>query len=452
MTLFYIDPIRDLRVDYERLMADAASIDSVPQVFHSDDGYELFPMLLAAMRDGAPIALTSDEVRGLIAAEGLPPIVGAVREGDGEEDNASETRATVGENASETRATMKNASETRATMGENASEMRGMVGENVSETRATDRCRVGIWTSGTTGIPKLIEHDVRALTRAVRTGDHHRDDVWALAYPPTRFAGLQVFFQAYANRNPIIRLHGLDAADAHRAIDEHGITHISATPTFIRLLCADRTRIHAAVRHVTAGGEPSDPRLLDLIRQTFPNARYRNIYASTEAGSLLVSDGDAFRVPEALRGRVQVIDGQLAVHRDLLADSLRTDSAAVTGDGFYLTGDRVEVVGHEPLTVRFESRRDDMINVGGNKVNPLAVERQLLEIEGVVDVRVYGVDNSVTGKLVACDVVPAAGGAFDLRQFKQAMRSRLSPYQLPRIVNVVAAIASTATGKKRRSP
>ena len=79
------------------------------------------------------------------------------------------------------------------------------------------QCKIGMVTSGTTGRAKSISHSIQTLTRSVRFGDRHREDIWGLAFQPTSFAGLQVFFQAICNGNTIVRLAGLDASVVHDA-------------------------------------------------------------------------------------------------------------------------------------------------------------------------------------------------------------------------------------------
>jgi acyl-coenzyme A synthetase/AMP-(fatty) acid ligase len=115
-------------------------------------------------------------------------------------------------------------------------------------------------------------------------------------------------------------------------------------------------------------------------------------------------------------------------------------------DDWRATGDLVEVVGDR---VYFAGRIGDMINVGGHKVRPVAVERLLRTIDGVEDVRVYGQSSSVAGQLVACDVVPRRGYDAErlTQQIQQAARGCLASHEVPRIVRIVDVIQTSAAGK-----
>lgn len=304
---------------------------------------------------------------------------------------------------------------------------------------------VGIFTSGTTGAPKLIWHPARSLEQAVRLGKKHASDVWGLTYAPTSFAAIQVILQAVRNQNTIVNLFGKSTEEIRKSIDSCSITHLSATPTFANLLC-DGTHQHPSVTSFTLGGERVLPRLLEQLRTTFPNARFRNIYASTEIGSLLIAKEDCFEVPPALREKIRVVDDELEVHKSLLAASLQHANTSE----FYSTGDLVEVLEESPLTFKFSSRRSEWINVGGVKVDPLRIEEKLLQISGIREARVYGRSNSVTGQIVCCDVVVFPESSLDSRSIRTHLNDILARHEIPQLIHFVDCIATTAAGKTSR--
>lgn len=304
---------------------------------------------------------------------------------------------------------------------------------------------ITLFTSGTTGIPKRVKHTFRSLTRAVQTGDHHRSSVWGFAYNPTHIAGLQVLFQALVNGNPLVDIFMSERQVILDAIERYGITHISATPTYFRLLLPVEQSF-SGVQRITSGGERFDPKLMTAVGDMFPNARVRNVYASTEAGTILAGTGEIFSADEAQRDFLRIVENELWIHRDLLGESpgLQLDAE------WYHTGDMVEILQESPLTFRFLSRRNEMINVGGYKVNPHEVEDQLRELEGIVDARVYGQTNSVVGNLLCCDIVTEQEGFPDDRTIRSALRERLQPFKVPRMIHRKAQLDHTRTGKLKR--
>jgi len=102
-----------------------------------------------------------------------------------------------------------------------------------------------------------------------------------------------------------------------------------------------------------------------------------------------------------------------------------------TEDGWYRTGDRVEVDGSR---IRFLGRDGDLISVGGQKVYPAEVEAALREVDGILDAVVFGKPHPILGASVfarlqvpAGTIEPAA-----LRvHVRQALTGKLEPYKIP---------------------
>lgn len=308
---------------------------------------------------------------------------------------------------------------------------------------------ITLFTSGTTGRPKKISHNLDNLTRFVRKDSKHDNNIWAFAYNPTHFAGLQVFFQAFYNFNTIVNLNNVDNSRFDDIFDRNQITNISATPTFYRYIIPSLKTVHLSVTKCTMGGEKFDSSITQLLKKNFPNAKFVNIYASTEAGSLFSSDGDFFYIPEKIKDRVSISESsELLIHKSLLGsgDYINTDNS-----DWYFTGDIVEA---ELSLNRFKivSRNTEMINVGGYKVNPHEIEFFIKQIEGITDVSVYGRKNSVTGNIIAADVVKL--DSFDEEFIKDEIRNylkhKLQEWKIPRIVKFVDNLKVGRTGKKVR--
>lgn len=308
----------------------------------------------------------------------------------------------------------------------------------------TDTWQITLFTSGTTGLPKKVSHNYGSIARQVRQDDRHSEDVWGFAYNPTHMAGLQVFLQALFNWNSIVRLFGLDSKEVVKEIHANGISHISATPTFYRLLLPP-VDVCPSVSRITSGGERFDEHTLVQLKSLFPNAKFTNVYASTEAGTLFASRGNEFIVREGMTDKMKVEDGELLIHKSLLGNS---DSLRVDGE-WYHTGDLVEVVSKEPLTFHFVSRNNEMINVGGYKVNPNEVEDRLRECDGVVDAKVYGKANRIMGNIILCDVV-RTGSEVSEKAIIENLRKKLQEFKIPRIIRFVEHIDVTRTGKISR--
>lgn len=303
--------------------------------------------------------------------------------------------------------------------------------------------KITLFTSGTTGIPKKVSHDLKSITRFVKVSERNEKSIWGFAYNPTHMAGIQVFFQALWNGNAIIRLFGLNTKLIHNEIRNKNITHISATPTFYRLLLpCDET--FPSVERITSGGEKFNEKTIIQLKGIFPNAKITNVYASTEAGTLFASDNDIFSIKPEYEHLIQVVNDELLIHNSLMG------SSDMNIQEWYNTGDLIETITEKPLKFRFISRKSDMINVGGYKVNPLEVEETILTLPGVKNVRVYSKSNSVLGNIICCELV-CDNKELSESSIRIFLQSKIQEFKIPRIFRFVDELSTTRTGKIKRN-
>jgi acyl-CoA synthetase (AMP-forming)/AMP-acid ligase II len=305
-----------------------------------------------------------------------------------------------------------------------------------------------VLTTGTTGTPRGVRHDwnrqVGTIVRAARDGS---GQVWLLAYGPQQFAGLQVLLHVLGSGATLVAPPVRRPLAVLDAVHEHGVDHISATPTFWRFLLAELrvdARPRPALVQATLGGEAAPASLLADVHETFPAARISHVYAGSEFGSTgSVRDG-LDGLPAALLDRgegdvtIKIVDGELWV-RSKASMVGYYGEPDLTDDQWWQTGDLVEVEGDR---IKFRGRKSEVINVGGTKVHPLPLEERIAGVPGVRGVRVYGRPNPLVGAVVAIDVVPE--GDVDEGALRDAVRAACAdlprPWQ-PRVVQIVAELA-----------
>lgn len=305
-------------------------------------------------------------------------------------------------------------------------------------------CTIGIHTSGTTGVPKRFDHSLHSLLRNIKVNAKHQRDVWGFAYNVTHFAGIQVLLQGLCNRNPIINIFGDNAKSAESVIDKYLCNCISATPTYYRNFILVSDDIHEQVKNITFGGERFSDNLLKKIHFKFPNARIRNVYASTEVGSLLSGDNESFSIPDNLKNMIKISDdNHLLIHKSLLLHKKIDEE-------WYDTNDVVKLKSDGTFTIL--NRESDFLNIGGYKVNPLEVEELICKVAGVTDAVVYGRDNSVMGKLLVAEVVTEDKNSWaDTKKLIiDTLKANLQVFKVPRIIKNVDSISKSRTGKKVR--
>jgi acyl-CoA synthetase (AMP-forming)/AMP-acid ligase II len=315
-------------------------------------------------------------------------------------------------------------------------------------------------TSGTTGEPKLVEHEFTSLARTVKTDSRKgRELTWGLLYELARFAGLQVFLQAVLGGSKLAfvnRAAGIEALIAE--LSATGCNALSATPTLWRRLMMAPAAEQLPLRLITLGGEIADQAILTLLTLRYPSAKLVHIYASTEAGvGFSVTDGKAGFPAEFLElspGGVQLKvgpEGDLWVRPVGAAQRFVGAEIELVGqDGWINSGDRVKREGDR---YHFLGRANGSINVGGNKVFPEEVEDCIRSVAGVLLVSVRARSNPITGSLVEARVksAPAFDRGLLKDQIVKSCRASLAPYKVPALVTWVDDIAVTSAGKVARS-
>ena len=285
-------------------------------------------------------------------------------------------------------------------------------------------------TSGTTGEPKKIKHSYNFITKNIKVDSKYSNIVWGLTYPSNKIAGSQVILQAYLNKGYIVNLFGKPLSEIPYLISKYNITHLSATPTFYRLLL-DGNIIFDKVQQVTFGGETVDSQIIKIVSKYFPNAQIRNIYASTEHGTLFASSKDYFEYSEKLSILTQIQNNEILVYQD---------------NKWVNTGDLVEWI--DKTKFRIIGRDTNMINVGGYNVNPIKVETQLNSLDYISNSYVYKSSNSVIGNIVTADVI--INQKVDKFTIKKDLKLSLLPYEIPMKINIIDKLQITDTGKISR--
>jgi acyl-CoA synthetase (AMP-forming)/AMP-acid ligase II len=279
---------------------------------------------------------------------------------------------------------------------------------------APDEFPVLILTTGTTGAQKGARHDWARLARSVRHPDERSAARWLLAYNLNQFAGIQVLLHVLVSGATVVAPPSNRPQDALATIREQEVTHISATPTFWRLLAGrldPESAAELAVAQITLGGEAAPESLIGNLRELFPEARISHVYAGTEFGSVVsVRDGHAGLPASVLeRGddadvQFRVVDGELQIRSRV--GMLGYHQGESRGEDWQPTGDLVEL---RDGRIHFVGRKTEIINVGGAKVHPLPIEELAAGVEGVELASAYGRPNPVTGQIVALDVVVSNG-------------------------------------------
>ena len=301
-----------------------------------------------------------------------------------------------------------------------------------------------LFSSGTTGQPKGMLHDLKHLLDRYKKVQPRSDTTLQLL-PVDHIGGLDAALRTLCAGSALVIPDARTPDAAGQSIAAHQVNVLPASPTFLNLmLIAGVPRKHdtSSLEVIAYGAEPMPPSLLEKLSAAFPGADLQQKFGTSETGAVRVKSGEngslAFSFSDS-DTEWKTVDGELWLRsssRILGYLNPEADSTSLLDDGWFRTGDMVEVT--DGGLLRIIGRRQDLINVGGEKVTPLEVESVIMEMPEIADCQVQGEENAITGQSVAALVVPH--GDIDPRELKRAIkqycRKRLSTYKVPARIQI----------------
>ena len=319
---------------------------------------------------------------------------------------------------------------------------------------------LGLCTSGSSGLPKVVELDWESLLENAASfagaAAYGPDDVLWCTTPLAHLycLGAGVLGGLLSGSTVLLGKGMLGPAEFERVVvDERPTVLLSVPFLFRRYLqvlgeapaIVSELRLRAAI----AAGEPVPRELTEAWREV-TGADLLSHYGLTEGGQITLAAGGADegvgRPLDDVEVKIDAKD-QVLVRRRPPARAYRVIGQEGDPAGWYATGDLGRL--DERGNLHIDGRADSRINVAGKKVDPAEVEEALAECAGVADCAVAAVetpDGSLVVAFLCADGAAATGdGALRTR-----LAERLSPHKLPRRFIRVAEIPRTLTGKVRR--
>ena len=345
---------------------------------------------------------------------------------------------------------------------------------------------IAYFTSGTTGMPKMVAHDYTYplchLTTAkfwhgLDETDLHftvADTSWAKASWGKLYGqwlcGAAVFVYDYDTK--------FIPTDFLALIDKYQITSFCAPPTIYRFLIKEDLSGYSlkSLRNCTIAGEPLNPeiynRWLDAtgikLREGYGQTECTVIVATTvwtepKPGSMglpmpgthcVVLDEDGGACDPGEEGEIcMTVAGAENRPYGLFMGYYKDEAmtAKAFAGGVYHTGDTVWR--DEDGYVWFRGRNDDIIKSSGYRIGPFEVESALVEHPAVLETAITGVPDPDRGYNVKATVVLAKGWTPSdalAKELQEHVKKVTAPYKYPRVVEFVTELPKTINGKIRR--
>lgn len=325
-------------------------------------------------------------------------------------------------------------------------------------------------SSGTTGVPKAVAISHRSLDTSA----------WLYRSVPSAAGGrrhllfldlnapvsINMALRRLIAGDPVILVPGVSPETFFDAVDRHGVDASRVSPQMLGLLAdhapGDALRCSGLEIVVTGGALPAALRERAARRIT---DRLVVSYGSTETGTLAIAPASVRAERPDAAGRLvpwvqaQAVDdedrplplgerGRLRFRGPEVIQAYVDDDEANARsfrDGWFYPGDLGAISPDGMLLV--SGRTDDMLDVGGRKVNAVEVDAALMEHPDVAEAASFVVLTPTGRPLLMAAVV--SRGAFDERSLLEHCRSRLGT-SAPNRAIAVPALPRSSTGKVQR--
>lgn len=341
------------------------------------------------------------------------------------------------------------------------------------------------FSSGTTGMPKMVRHDYSSALGQISTALYWQcvqenkvhltqtDSGWA------KFAWGKIYGQWICGA-------AIGAYDTEKFVPKGMLDAIMrlrpatlcCPATIFRFLIKEDLSGYdfSFIEHASLAGEPLNPEVFKRIEQLTGMRIYEG-FGQTESSVLLANfpwmeirpgsmgkpaaiydidllDEHGSRCEDGIVGSI-CIKGVKENHPvGLFREYWKDDEAMAKSfeNGVYNTGDTAwrDADGY----YWFVGRNDDVIKCSGYRIGPFEVESAIMEHPCVLECAVTAYPDALRGEVVKATIVLARGyEASDAlkKELQDLVKRVTAPYKYPRIIDFVAALPKTSSGKIKRT-
>jgi long-chain acyl-CoA synthetase len=315
--------------------------------------------------------------------------------------------------------------------------------------RATGHPGLVLFSSGTTGPSKGIVHDADSLLNKYEHSTPRFQRVLAFLILD-HLGGIDTLLYTLANSGCLVVPDARTPDAVLGLIDKYKVEVLPTSPSFLNLIVfSDAYQRYdlSSLKKISYGSEPMPKSLLKRLNQLLPHVKLTQTYGISEVGVLrsVSKASDSLLMQIGGKGfETRIVDGVLQIKSPHMMLGYLNAPSTMTADGWFVTGDLVE---DTDGFIQIKGRANEVINVGGQKVNPLEVEEVIREVQGVDDALVYGEANSILGQIVCVNVVGKKSLESEIRQHCLA---RLPKYKVPVRIQFVDQLPMHERSKRQR--
>ncbi len=296
-----------------------------------------------------------------------------------------------------------------------------------------------LFSTGTTGKPKAILHDLTLFMKRFETPRPTLKTINFLLFD--HIGGLNTLLHTLFNKGTVIAPKSRNVKYILQICKDHKVEVLPTTPTFLRMMLISGlipNNFPRSLKIITYGTERMDQHTLDTICQLLPNVDFRQTFGMSELGIVRVKSEARNSLFMKIGGEgveTRVVNNVLEIRSTSRMLGYLNDKSPFDKDGWYNTKD---VVNKKNEYYKIIGRTTEVINVGGLKFMASEIERVTLQFEGIEFAKAEGRPNPLTGQHVELTVQPSSNSNIDKYKLKNYLGKILPNHMIPRRIKITS--------------
>lgn len=303
----------------------------------------------------------------------------------------------------------------------------------IEQLKAKEHAGLVLFSTGTTGRPKAILHDLNLFMQRFETPRPSLKTINFLLFD--HIGGLNTLLHTLFNKGTVIAPKSRSVEKILETCSEYSIEVLPTTPTFLRLMLMSGLVpdcFPKSLKIITYGTERMDQPTLDALCKLLPEVDFRQTFGMSELGIVRVKSKARNSLFMKIGGEgveTRVVNSVLEIRSKTRMLGYLNDEDPFDSEGWYNTKDIVdELDGYFKIT----GRTTEVINVGGLKFMASEVERVALKFNDVELAKAEGKNNPITGQHVELTIQPLSNRKIDRKEFKVYLADNLMAHMLPK--------------------
>jgi O-succinylbenzoate-CoA ligase len=325
-----------------------------------------------------------------------------------------------------------------------------------------------IFTSGSTKKSKGIILSFNSLYNSALSSNqllrYTHSDRWLASLPFYHVGGFSIITRSLLFGIPLIIPDSLSTESMTESLNKWQPTFISLVAAQLKKLIDDEVSPNLELKNCLIGGGFSD---IGIIRKAYDLGWPVNIvYGSTETSSFvtaLLKDEIIFKPNSVGRAvptnKILITDnegnelkpfeiGEIVIQSNAIMSGYlnSVETQKVIKNGFYYTGD----IGYldEDGYLFIEGRKNFLISTGGENVNPIEIEKALLQHPLISEAVVFPLKSKEWGEIIAAAIVlKSKSDKLSYDEIKKILKERISGFKVPKKIFIEDQLPKTELGK-----